>query len=214
MKTKNLIILLAASVGTLIADDHEGWTKLFDPAHPDAYQTEGNWLPQDDGSLYLEPRDGEEGWKRYGSYLWTKEDYTDFVCELEYKTAKDGNSGFYFRVADVADPVTTGVEVQILDCYEKGKIGWHDLGGIIKLQKIKDPAPLANASKKPGEWHQMRVTLKDSKLTVEINGTVVQDAYDLSKNKPQGPGLAATGKIGIQDHGLPFWVRNVRIKRL
>jgi hypothetical protein len=215
VNTIRLTCCFALAVSTLLpGEENEGWLRLFDPVDRTSFQTKGNWQAEDGGVLHLVPRQGEQGWQRYDSYLWTTGDYADFICELEYKLEKDGNSGFYFRVADVTKPVETGVEVQILDCHGQGQLGWHDLGGIIKLTRIKDPAPLQNASRKPGEWNQLRVTLKDSKLTVVINGVTVQDQYDLAKNPPQGPGLAATGKIGIQDHGMPFWIRNVRIKRL
>ena len=40
------------------------------------------------------------------------------------------------------------------------------------------------------------------------------DGLDLMARKPKNKELAAKGKIAIQDHGLPFWVRNIRIKSL
>ena len=67
---------------------------------------------------------------------------------------------------------------------------------------------------KPGEWNRMIVTLKDGKLTVKINGQTVQDALDLAAKKPENKKLAGKGKIAIQDHGQPFWVRNIRVKKL
>ena len=32
-------------------------------------KTEGNWIPQEDGSLFLDPRPGEKGWTRYLSLI-------------------------------------------------------------------------------------------------------------------------------------------------
>ena len=57
-------------------------------------ETKGNWKAQEDGSLYLKPREGEEGWKRYDAYLWFKGEFVDFECEFEYKHEAKGNSGF------------------------------------------------------------------------------------------------------------------------
>ncbi len=208
MKTRSLILpLLAASSLCLLAAD-EGFETIYDGKDLSKIQTTGNWKIQDDGSLYLEPRPGEKGWQRYNAYLRLKEDYTDFVFDFEYKHEAGGNSGFYFRVADEADPVASGFEVQILDCWGKEELGQHDLGGVIKTA-----GPLVNASKKPGEWNRMIVTLKGSRLTVELNGQKVQD-IDLLEKKPADKALAATGKLSIQDHGQPFWVRNLRVKRL
>ena len=172
-------------------------------------KTEGNWIPQDDGSLFLDPRPGEKGWTRYGSYLWLTEDYKDFVFDFEYKHGKGGNSGLYFRIYDESDATAHGFEVQILDCYGKKKLGPHDLGGVIQTS-----GPLANASKPAGEWNNMRVMIKEGKLTVTLNGKTVQDGLDLAAKKPKAKKLADSGKIAIQDHGQEFSVRNLMVKKL
>ena len=78
------------------------------------WKTTGNWSLMD-GVATLTPRKGEEGWSRWTAYLWSKELYEDFDIEFEYKLQKGGNSGFYFRVDDVNDPVEKGIEVQIYD---------------------------------------------------------------------------------------------------
>lgn len=176
--------------------------------------TEGNWVA--DGTMaYLEPRPGEKGWDRFGSYLWLKDDYEDFVCEFEFKFTPRGNSGFYFRVADVNEPVKSGLELQLTQCHNKEKLGWHDLGGIIKFEERSAGDPPAKAATKlPGEWNKAVVTLKGSLLTVVINGVLVHDETDLGAHKIDGDPLAPSGKIGFQDHGLPFWLRNIRIKKL
>ena len=187
----------------------EGFTTIYDGKDLSKIKTTGNWKIQKDGSLYLEPRPGEKGWTRYGSYLWLKEDYADFVFDFEYKHGKGGNSGLYFRIADESDATAHGFEVQILDCFGKKKLGQHDLGGVIKTA-----GPLVNASKPAGEWNRMVVTIKEGRLTVVLNGKTVQDKMDLAARKPKNKKLADSGKITIQDHGQKFWVRNLKVKRL
>lgn len=198
---------LLASASFSLADHHK-FTTIYDGKDLSKIKTEGNWKIQEDGSLYLDPRPGEKGWTRYGSYLWLKEDYKDFTIDFEYKHPKGGNSGLYFRIYDESDATAHGFEVQILDCFGKEKLGQHDLGGVIKTA-----GPLVNASKKPGEWNRMVVTLKEGKLTVVLNGKKVQDGLDLAAKKPKGKKLAEKGKIAIQDHGQPFWVRNIKVKK-
>lgn len=211
IQSKRLVLIaLALFIGaTLASADHHKFTTIFDGKDLSRIKTEGNWKIQEDGSLFLEPREGEKGWTRYGSYLWLKEDYEDFVIDFEYKHPKGGNSGLYFRIYDESDATAHGFEVQILDCHGKAKLGPHDLGGVIKTA-----GPLENASKEPGKWNRMVVTLKKGKLTVVINGKTVQDKLDLAARKPANKKLAAKGKIAIQDHGQPFWVRNIKVKRL
>ncbi|MEM6915327.1 MAG: DUF1080 domain-containing protein [Verrucomicrobiota bacterium] len=192
------------------SEDAEGFVTIFDGSDMESLETEGHWTIADDGSLYLEPREGEEGWKRYHHYIWLKEKYGDFVFDFEYKHEAGGNSGFYFRVDDRADPVTSGFEVQILDSTGKAdeEMGHHDNGGIIKTQGASKNMTIA-----PGEWNRMTVTMKGNHLTVILNGEKVQD-FDLSEKKPEDKKLVDEGYITIQDHGQLFWVRNLRVKRL
>lgn len=186
-----------------------GFETIFDGKDLSKIETTGNWEIQDDGSLHLTPREGEKGWKRYSSYLWLKDDYENFTFDFEFKYTKGGNSGLYFRCADNIDPTASGFEVQILDSFGVEKeLGHHDMGGVIKTQ-----GALKNASIAPGEWNQMTVTMKGDQLTVVLNGHLIQD-FNLREKKPKDLKLAKTGKICIQDHGLPFTVRNIRVKKL
>jgi len=188
----------------------DGFVTVFDGTNLSRIETAGNWKIQKDGSLYLEPREGEVGWKRYDCYLWLKEKYSDFVFDFEFKYEEGGNSGLYFRCADKVDPTASGFEVQIIDStgLADGKMGHHDLGGVIRTQGASK-----NMSRPAGEWNRMTVTMKGDRLTVVLNGETVQD-FDLREKKPEGKELPAEGWIAIQDHGLPLWVRNLRVKRL
>ena len=192
------------------AQETDGLVTVFDGKNMDNIETAGNWKIQKDGSLYLEPREGETDWKRYDCYIWLKEQYADFVVDFEYKHKKGGNSGLYFRCADKVDPTKSGFEVQIMDSTGKpdSEMGHHDLGGVIKTKGASK-----NMSKPNGEWNRMIVTMKGSHLTVVLNGEKIQD-FDLEKERPKDKPLPAKGWIGIQDHGIPFWVRNLKVKKL
>jgi len=50
------------------------------------------------------------------------------------------------------------------------------------------------------------------RLVVVLNGECIQD-FNLREKKPAKKTLPATGKIAIQDHGQPFAVRHLRIKK-
>lgn len=171
------------------------------------WSTTGNWKLNDDGVLTLKPRAGEKGWQRYGAYLWTEKQYGDYVVDLEYKHPKGGNSGIFVRVKDPKDPVNTGIEVQILDSYGvKKKLTHHDCGGVIKTQ-----APSKNMAKPAGEWNRMIITCKGNNLKVKLNG---EQIIDIQLDKTGLKDRPMKGYLGIQDHGQPFFVRNVRIKEL
>jgi len=208
-----LCLAAVLSAGSLIAFDVQAqdkkseWVTLLSKGDlAKNWNTKGNWIQSEEGDTTLTPREGEKGWSRWESYLWSKKEYTDFEIEFEYKTQKNGNSGFYFRVGDVNDPVAKGIEVQIYDSHGKAqdKLSDHDSGGVIPGIK-----PLKNAAKPTGEWNKFQITSKGDKLTIVLNGEVVNEvdlAQDKLKSRPK------TGYIGFQDHALPLSLRNIRIR--
>jgi hypothetical protein len=199
----------AASFGSTPCLAAEGeWTNLLEKDLTTHWTTTGNWSWKD-GAATLTPREGEKGWTRWGSYLWSKKDYGDFEIEFDYQVQKNGNSGFYFRVGDVNDPVAKGIEVQIYDSASWGpekKLNDHDSGGI-----IPGVPPTKRAAKPAGEWNHFHILSQKDKLTVKLNGEVVNEV-NLAEGK-----LATrpkVGKIGFQDHGLPLAVRNIKIREI
>ncbi|MEX2581512.1 MAG: DUF1080 domain-containing protein [Verrucomicrobiales bacterium] len=209
-----LLTLALVLINTIYAGHPEknadGFVSLAADGELTGLETEGNWQAKENGVVDLEPREGEEGWKRYHHYLWTTEKYGDFIFDFEYKHGEGGNSGFHFRIDDREDPVAGGFEVQILDSMglDDEKMGHHDLGGVIKTR-----GATKNMSKPAGEWNRMTVKMEGSHLTVVINGETVQD-FDLAEEKEEGKKLADEGWIAIQDHGESFQVRNLQVKRL
>lgn len=171
------------------------------------FETSGNWKLTKDGVAHVQPRPGETDWKRYGDYLWLKRSYQDFECSFEYKYEKGGNSGFYFNVTDRQQAVGSVIEIQIRDSSGAEIVKAHGISGAI----LPGVAPKANTAKPAGEWNSMTVTSQDGEVTVTLNGVLVNQVKLTEgrlKNKPK------QGYIGFQDHGLPFWLRNVRIREL
>jgi len=182
--------------------DLTGWT-----TKPDAWKIE-------DGVL------GPAGEK--GAYLWTDKQFGDFALDLEFKDDKATNSGVFVRTGDTANPVQTGIEIQILDTPGKTPPDKHDTGAVYDCL-----APSKNLVKPAGEWNHMVVTCKGSKIQVELNGEQVIDADldqwtqagmnpDGTKNKYKTAvkDFPRTGHIGLQYHGHPVWFRNIKIRPL
>lgn len=186
--------------------DLSGFKTLYNGKDLTGWKTTGNWLPQKDRSLLIQPRPGEKGWQRYDAYLWSEKKYKDFVLDVEYTYPPGGNSGVYFRVGDRNDPVEKGIEAQILDSSgKKGPLTHHDHGGIIRTVGASK-----NMSRPPGEWNRMVVTCVGSHLQVELNGEQIIDTQldeGAMKDRP------LEGYIGFQDHGEPnnLHFRDIRI---
>ena len=213
---KNTIIPIITAVCLTVAitakqqKDKDGFVTLYNGKDLTGWKTNGNWIPQKNGSLLIQPRKGEKGWQRYDAYLTSEKKYKDFILQVEYKYPKGGNSGIYFRIADPKDPVKTGIECQILDSFGKpdAKMGHHDHGGIIRTVGASK-----NMSKKPGEWNKMVVTCKGHHLQVNLNG---EDIVDIQLDKTPVKDRPLEGYISLQDHGEPnnLHFRNIRIKEL
>jgi hypothetical protein len=172
------------------------------------WETTGNWSAAD-GVATLTPRPGEKGWSRWSAYLWSKNELKDFEIDFEYKLQPGGNSGFYFHVGDKNDPVKKGIEVQIYDSASfppEKPLNDHDSGGV-----IPGIPPTKRVAKPAGEWNHFHIVVKEGKLTVHLNGEVVNE---ISLDNPRIKDRPEKGYIGFQDHGLPLLIRNIRLKAL
>ena len=171
------------------------------------WETTGNWKVDDVGAFALTPRPGETDWTRYGHYLWSKQPYENFEIEFQYKHEKGGNSGFYFNVADRKKAVGSVIEVQIIDSAGQAKISAHGTCGGI----LPGIDPKANAAKPAGQWNSMKIKSLAGEVTVTLNGVLVNQVKLTHPNLQSKP---KQGYFGFQDHGLPFWLRNIKLRDL
>jgi hypothetical protein len=199
-------ILAGAGLSRAAVGEDQGFAPLFNGKDLTGWQTKGNWVVEDKGVLAIKPRPGEKGWQRYDAYLWAKGQFGDFSLDLEFKIPKGGNSGVFVRVKDKNNPVNTGIEVQISDTFGKERVGAHDCGGVIGTV-----GPSQNMAKPAGQWNRMIVTCRGKQLQVELNGKQVVDVR-LDKTSQRDRPLV--GYLGLQDHGVPLWFRNIGIKLL
>lgn len=209
MVLSGVMLLLAVGLTQLWAagKDDDGFLPMFNGKDLSGWKTEGNWVAEKDGTVALKPRPGEKGWQRFKSYIWSEKQYGDFVIDLEYKYEATGNSGLFFRVGSLDDPVKSGMEVQILDTYgNPDALAPHDSGGLIGAV-----GPTKNVTKPAGEWNRLMVTAKGNRLKVVLNGEQVINV-DLSTTKAKDKSVK--GYLGFQDEAKKLWYRNVRIKEL
>lgn len=160
-----------------------------------------------DGAIVCKPKKG--------GALFTKEIYSDFVVNLEFKLPPNGNNGLAIRYPGTGDGAYSGMcELQILA---------EDYKGIKPEQAHGSAYGMAAARRgyqRPiGEWNFQQVTVKGSTIVVELNGTRILDT-DLSKitkfmaNTPH-PGKDRTeGHFGFLGHNDPVAFRNISIKKL
>jgi hypothetical protein len=163
----------------------------------------------------------------------TKRRFTNYQLHLEYRIPDvisgtgqgRGNSGLFLASTGPGD---AGYEIQILDNYQNKTYVNGQVGSIYK-QSI----PLANASKKPGEWQAYDIvwtaptfnsdgSLKSpARVTAFHNGVLVQNNFELKGEtlyigqptyKAHGPAA-----IKLQSHGdpsEPISFRNIWVREL
>lgn len=155
--------------------------------------------------------------------LWTKESYADFILDLEFKVAKESNSGVFLRSGDIKN-VLKALEIQVHDSADGSKYGM--------VAAIYDAMPPSKAMSKPvGEWNHFTITCKGPEVSVVFNGEEVIKANldnwpEKGKNPDGTPNkfpialkeFARSGPIGLQGlHGkaqAPVWYRHLKIKAL
>lgn len=175
------------------------------------------------GILHFDSKAANNG---QGGDLVTDGEFRDFHLKLDWRIAKDGNSGIIFYVSEnplkYQNTYSTGLEMQILDNtgHPDGKILKHRAGDLYDLiQSRSEPV------KQAGEWNTAEIISRKRKLTLILNGVIVVETVlwdDSFKNIVAGSKFAdwpdfATfnkGKIALQDHGNDVWFRNIMIKEL
>ncbi len=227
MKTIATIITFVA-LATLVgpasfAADKDGFVSLFNGKDLTGWKMgpDKSWVVED-GVIALK-RDSFDAKEHNSDYLWAANPYGNFIVELEFKIQEKANSGIYLRTGDPKNPVPTGIEVQVINSFGKSELHNRATAGAV----YDFQAPSKNAVKAPGEWNKYRITCKDSRITVVLNGEQVIDMDvnqwsevgknpDGSKNKfPVAlKDFARKGHFGFQDHGVPVWYRNIRVKDL
>jgi hypothetical protein len=203
------LVACTSLLNSALANPEQNWKSLFDGKSLDGWTNASGGKPADvwkadNGTLSLTGKGGD---------IWTKERFGDFILEVEFKTT--GNSGVFFRTDNPKDNVQTGLECQVEN---PGGPDKHSVGCLYDLK-----APTKNVGKKDA-WNKYVITCKGPKITIELNGEVVNeidlDEWKETGKNPDGSGnkfkkavkdWKREGHIGFQDHGHQVSYRNVRI---
>lgn len=189
--------------------DTAGWPALFNEDFSNAVTKPGDWVFEN-GVLVAKNHET----------LWTKKSYANFVLDLEFKVAKEANSGVFLRSGNIND-VLAALEIQVHENQDGALYGM--VGAIYNAQPPSKPM-----AKPVGEWNHFTITCHDSHVSLIFNGEEVFDANlndwkepflnpDGTKNKfaKALKDFSRNGPIGLQGlHGAaqaPVWYRNLRI---
>jgi hypothetical protein len=153
-----------------------------------------------------------------GGTLYSESKYKDFTVKLEFQLPAGGNNGLAIRYPGQGDPAYTGMcELQVLDTEDQrySKIDPRQAHG-----SAYGMAPAARGYLRPtGQWNHQVVTVRGSKIRVELNGSQILDT-DLSTvtefmgGKPHPGKDTPEGYFGFAGHNDPVRFRNISIVSL
>ncbi len=216
----SLLIALLAATAVAAADNElteaehaAGWELLFNGTD------HTGWTCNNGKSIATDIEDGALVPYKSGGYLIVHErQFGDFIFQCDVKMGDaQCNSGVFFRVGDLNNPVYSGLEVQV---YNSPNVGYNDFGAIYDL------VPISHSNIDADGWNHILIACRGPLVTVVVNGEAVAmmncDAFTEAKKRPDGSphkfgvvkDFPRRGYIGFQDHGHPVWFKNVKILEL
>ncbi len=152
-----------------------------------------------------------------GGTVFTEKQYSDFIARLEFKLPPGGNNGLAIRYPGEGAPHLDGLELQVLDS-EHPKYAKLDprqyhgsVYGLVPAHR--------GYLRATGEWNFQQVTVRGSKIKVELNGSTILDT-DLSEVTESKDGAVPagakvkSGHFGFAGHNDPVAFRNISIRKL
>jgi hypothetical protein len=147
-------------------------------------------------------------------YMYTKEKYSNYTLELEYKWAEEAtNSGIFILIEDPTSPFPKGIECQ-LAADKAGDfvlLAGSDMNeytlpeGITERPKFPVIAKKQPSSENPtGEWNKIKIIVQDGVVNVYVN--------DVHQNT--GTSTVKEGNIGLQSEGKEILFRNLVLTKM
>lgn len=218
------ITLLLAATSAHAADNEltpeekqAGWQLLFNG------KDLAGWKCNNGKPIATTVEDGSLVPYKSGGYIIVYDKaFSDFVlkCDVRFEDPRC-NSGIFFRVEKLLDPVNTGFEVQVMAGTKTGK---HEFGAIYDLVSTTK-----NTGREVGQWNNVEIRCQGAKISVKLNG---EDVSSIDCDKFDQPGLCPDGEkhkyklkgepravkdfshsgyVGLQDHGHKVWYKNIKL---
>lgn len=183
---------------TPLGQNIPGWTRIPIPAIA-GLKPEPQWKVDGAQKLLICTGQGGHEWLRYDKEL------RDFVLQVEWRfTPKDGetkyNSGIGLRLSRFGEiwfQAQTGLAGGWL-------FGQDFVDGGLKAFNLRDQAK-ENRIKPAGEWNLYEMRVQGDKITLSINGAVI--------NEKTGIGMRR-GYIGLEAEGYEIAFRNIKLQVL
>ncbi|MCB1278043.1 DUF1080 domain-containing protein [Prosthecobacter sp.] len=170
------------------------------------------WATEGDNTIHLSGKGA--------GLLISKNEYTNFELEWEWKLNEKGNNGIKYWVTKIGGKEWLGIEYQMID--DSGhpdglRGGSHTTASIYDIKEcVKD-----KRVKPAGEWNTSKIIVQDGKIQHWLNGALAAEA---DTNAPEWKEMIAKskfknkegfapghGKIMLTEHGDETWFRNIKL---
>lgn len=220
------VFILIASLHSFAQDtayihpntSEKGWEDVFNKRLTNGIFPAGVW--SDSNGVLTATKD---------EAIWGKDQYDNFVVDLDFKNADGTNSGVIVHATDIKDWIPHSVEIQIADDYSKK---WSESPATWQCGAVFGHQAATNKTlKRPGEWNHFTITCIGKKIWIVLNGTLVNECdmsrFTSAKTNPDGSEvpswlsnpmatLPLHGYIGFQGKhaGAPIYFKNIKVKKL
>lgn len=179
-----LITLLPAIVSGQKKESNDGWINLFDGQSLSGWKASENpgTFTVADGMIAVF---GERAHLFYtGSVL--DHNFKNFEFKVQVMTTPGSNSGIFIHTTYQEEGwPSKGYEVQVNNTHTD----WRKTGSIYAIQDVKE------APAKDNEWFEERIIIQEKKITVKINGKVINEYTE-----PAEGGRLSSGTFALQGH--------------
>lgn len=205
------------------------WRRVFlreiPPAEADAYRR----ARDGDGFRALVNGRDLAGWRNTADYsiagdrlvcgpkgktMFTDASFANYTLRFRYKLPPGANNGLAIHYPGTGNAAYAGIELQILDNAAPQYATlrpWQYHGSAYGIK-----AAHRGYQRPAGEWNDQRVTVRDSRVTVDLNGYRILD-LDLANTAPADgrphPGMKRrAGHIGFFGHGHRVEFRLIEVR--
>lgn len=203
------------------------WIRLFDGKtlngwhHFNNKAEIKNWTIENGALVCL----GAKGPSGSGDII-TDRVFGNFELRWEWKVDKGSNSGVFYHIVEhpkYKRTIETSPEYQIIDDVTyPAKLEDYQLSGADYDMHTPNDKKVLNPV---GEWNNSKIIFKNGKVEHWLNGIRIVkfkawssdwNARRLKSKFKDSPdyGMAAEGKIGLQDHGNKAYFKNIELREL
>ena len=216
------------------AEAAQGWELLFDGESTEAWRgahredfPEAGWAVRDGELTVLASEPGAER----GGGIVTREAFSAFELQLEFRMTEGANSGIKYLVTEAYDSApgtAVAFEYQILDDlrHPDAQAGLNGNRTLASLYDLLPATKIGRFVKGPGRFNHARIVVHAdgrvehwlnhvSVLEFDRNSAELAEAIGASKFAGrEGFGLWPEGRILLQDHGDEVAFRSIKVRRL